>query len=191
MRGRTVFSVLIAAAILPFVLSWPAGNDNAGADTRSKGGKSMLIKSSVFKQKGMIPSKYTCDGSNVSPPLEWGNAPEGTKSYALICEDPDAPSGTFTHWVAYDIPADADGLPEKVTADGNILDGMGQGKNSFNQIGYGGPCPPGGTHRYYFKLYALDSNLNLKPGVTKEVLLKAMEGHILAQGELMGRYQRH
>ncbi len=137
-----------------------------------------------------IPQHYTCDGDNVSPPLEWGDVPDETKSLALIAEDPDAPGGTFTHWVLYNMPANLRRLPENVRRDEILPNGTLQGINSFQRIGYGGPCPPGGTHRYYFRLYALDSMLELPPGVSKEMLLEAMEGHILAQTEVMGRYSR-
>ncbi len=137
-----------------------------------------------------IPQHYTCDGDNVSPPLEWGDVPEGTQSLALIAEDPDAPGGTFTHWVLYNMPATLRRLPEDVRRDEILPNGTYQGINSFQRIGYGGPCPPGGTHRYYFRLYALDAKLELPPGVGKEMLLEAMEGHILAQTEVMGHYSR-
>jgi Raf kinase inhibitor-like YbhB/YbcL family protein len=150
----------------------------------------MEIKSSSFKQGEMIPSQYTCDGRNISPPLQWSDAPPDTKSFALICDDPDAPVGTWVHWVMFDIPGTITGLPENVSREEEI-NGLGRnGKNSWPQVGYDGPCPPGGTHRYYFKLYALDAMLNLKPGATKEELLKAMKGHVLAEAQAMGKYKR-
>ncbi len=150
----------------------------------------MKISSSAFKEGQKIPLKYTCDGQDVSPPLEWGHAPGGTKSFALICEDPDAPGGTWVHWVIYGIPADRKALDESVRPERELDRGIRQGKNSWPRIGYGGPCPPGGTHRYYFKLYALDTVLTLSPGATKEQLLAAMKGHILEEAHLMGTYQR-
>ncbi len=158
----------------------------------TQGGVEMRIQveSAAFTEGGMIPKKYTCDGQDISPPLSWSGAPEGTKSLALISDDPDAPVGTWVHWVMYDIPADVSGLPENVPPNEKLENGAVQGTSSFGRIGYGGPCPPGGTHRYYFKLYALDTMLNLSPGAKKEAVLEAMEGHILAQGELMGRYKR-
>ncbi|MDI6832403.1 MAG: YbhB/YbcL family Raf kinase inhibitor-like protein [Bacteroidales bacterium] len=150
----------------------------------------IIVKSNSFSDGGMIPAKYTCDGANISPQLSWDNAPNGTKSFVLICEDPDAPMGTFTHWVLYDIPADIHELPENLPKDKVLPNGTKQGIADFKKIGYGGPCPPSGTHRYYFKLYALDTLLNLEPGLKKEDILKAMNGHILAQGQIMGKYAR-
>ncbi len=152
--------------------------------------KTLQVRSPAFKEGGMIPPKFTCVGANVSPPLGWEKAPEGTKSFVLIVDDPDAPKGTFTHWLVYDIPHSVTRIPENVPAGNEILQGGKQGINSASRIGYHGPCPPSGTHRYYFKLYALDTFLNLKPGVDKEELLKAMEGHVLAEGELMGLYKK-
>jgi len=150
----------------------------------------IIVKSDSFSDGGMIPAKYTCDGANISPQLSWDNAPKGTKSFVLICEDPDAPMGTFTHWVLYDIPADVHELPENLPKDKILPNGAKQGITDFKKVGYGGPCPPNGTHRYYFKLYALDTLLNLEPGLKKEDILKAMNGHILAQGQIMGKYAR-
>lgn len=156
------------------------------------GGKKMEIKitSPVFLNEGMVPKKYTCDGENVSPPLSWQNIPANAKSISLICDDPDAPMGTWVHWVIYNIPASIKGLPESVPLLETLTNGGTQGLNDFRKLGYGGPCPPGGTHRYYFKIYALDSVLALSPGVTKQQLLQAMKGHILAEGQLMGKYNR-
>ena len=149
------------------------------------------LTSSAFKEGGPIPSKFTCDGSNVSPPLEWTDVPEGTKSLALVCDDPDAPIGTWVHWVLYGLSPDTTKLPEAVPVDETIEGGATQGKNDFKRIGYGGPCPPPGKpHRYFFKLYALDAELDLKPRPSKKDLKKAMKGHVLAQGQLMGKYQR-
>jgi Raf kinase inhibitor-like YbhB/YbcL family protein len=155
-----------------------------------KGGITMKIFSSAFKDGQRIPSKYTCDGQDVSPPLEWESVPDGTESFSLICDDPDAPRGTWVHWVVYEIPPNMKNLAENVRPEREPGSGIRQGKNDWPKIGYGGPCPPSGTHRYYFKLYALDTKLNLKPGVTKEQLLQAMKGHILAETQLMGIYSR-
>jgi Raf kinase inhibitor-like YbhB/YbcL family protein len=127
---------------------------------------------------------------DISPPLAWTSGPEGTKTFALICDDPDAPMGTWVHWVLFNLPADIIELRENVLPERELKSGTKQGMNDFRKIGYGGPCPPGGTHRYYFKLYALDTKINLDAGATKSELLKAMEGHILAEGQLMGRYER-
>jgi Raf kinase inhibitor-like YbhB/YbcL family protein len=156
------------------------------------GGEAMelKIKSSAFHEGDMIPNKYTCDGADISPPLTWDAAPMNTKSLALISDDPDAPAGTWVHWVIYNIPPTIKELSENILPHKTIENGAQQGTNDFRKIGYGGPCPPRGTHRYYFKLYALDKVLDSEPGLTKAELLKAMEGHVLAQGQLMGRYQR-
>ena len=150
----------------------------------------MEIRSSAFGSGEMIPVKYTCDGADFSPSLEWTAGPAGTKSFALICDDPDAPMGTWVHWVIYDIPAAATMLAEGITREKDLPGGGTQGINDFRRLGYGGPCPPGGTHRYFFKLYALDAALGLKPGITKDQLLTAMKGHILAEAQLMGTYRR-
>ena len=150
----------------------------------------MKLTSPAFDEGGMIPEKYTCDGTDLSPPLNWDSIPEKTKSLALICDDPDAPMGTWVHWVYYDIPTSAQGVPENIGADDRPGIGGVQGINDFRRIGYGGPCPPGGTHRYFFKLYALDTLLNLPPGATKKQLIRAMENHIVGSVQLMGKYRR-
>jgi len=148
------------------------------------------IKSLAFVPGGKIPGKYTCDGMDISPPLTWTSGPEGTKTFALICDDPDAPMGTWVHWVLFNLPADITEFRENVPPEKELENGAKQGINDFSKIGYGGPCPPGGTHRYFFKLYALDTEIDLEAGATKAELLKAMEGHILAEGQLIGRYER-
>jgi len=146
---------------------------------------SLELTSDAFTHGQSIPAKYTCTGRNVSPALAWNEPPSGTRSFALIMDDPDAPMGTWVHWVLFNIPADARSLQEDTdTGD------MSVGKNSWGDLGYGGPCPPGGTHRYYVKLYGLDSILSLLPGASKEQLLQEMKGHILAQGELMGTFSK-
>lgn len=150
----------------------------------------MKITSSAFDEGAMIPKKHTCDDVDVSPPLYFTNVPEGAKTIALICDDPDAPMGTWVHWVLYNLPANIDELSENIPADETLSNGAKQGTSDFGRIGYGGPCPPGGNHRYYFKVYALDKELDLEPGATKDKLLKAMEGKILAEGQLMGKYKR-
>ena len=150
----------------------------------------MKIQSSVFKEGAMIPEKYSCDGDDISPPLEWSGVPEKTKSLALICDDPDAPVGTWVHWVIFNWPPDSKSLPEHIPTTKTLDNGAKQGTNDFRKIGYGGPCPPGGTHRYYFKLYALDKMFDAEAGITKTQLLKAMEGHILAESQLIGKYSR-
>ena len=150
----------------------------------------MQLTSPAFTENGMIPAKYTCDGQDISPALAWAGLPAGTKSLALICDDPDAPVGTWVHWVLFNIAPTSVQLEENVKAEKEAKNGMRQGSNGWSKIGYGGPCPPSGTHRYYFKLYALDSTLDLKPGATKAELLQAMKGHILAEAQLMAKYQR-
>ena len=142
---------------------------------------SLTVESSAFAQKQAIPPKYTCDGLNVSPPLAWKNIPEGTKSIVLINDDPDAPGGVWVHWVCYDIPPAAASLPEGVPAADTLSGGGKQGMNDFRSVGYGGPCPPSGTHRYFFKVYALDIMLGLPAGKTKKDI---------AHGELTGTYSR-
>ncbi len=146
--------------------------------------------SSAFSAGQAIPGKYTCDGEDVSPALAWGEPPQGTQSFALIMDDPDAPAGTWTHWVLFNVPASARSLAEAVPTQGELADGSRQGNNSSRGVGYEGPCPPGGTHRYFFRLYALDTVLGLKAGISAAQLREAMEGHILAEGELMGTYSR-
>jgi Raf kinase inhibitor-like YbhB/YbcL family protein len=149
------------------------------------------LESAGFKPGDSIPKKHTCDGDDVSPPLAWSDAPAGTKSFALVCDDPDAPAGTWVHWVLYDVPAGTQRLAEGIRPAPSLDDGSRQGTNDFRKIGYGGPCPPrGGPHRYFFRLYALDTVLGLAPGATKAAVLKASEGHTLGQAELMGRYAR-
>lgn len=151
----------------------------------------LAIESSAFEMEGTIPQQYTCDGEDVSPPLSWSEPPAGTQSLVLVCDDPDAPIGTWDHWVLFNIPAAVRSLPEGVAAD-EVIEGVGvHGTNSWRRLGYGGPCPPEGpAHRYYFKLYALDVALGLDPGADKQDVEKAMTGHILAQGQLMARYGR-
>jgi len=150
----------------------------------------MELTSTAFKPGELIPAKHTCDGPDVSPPLSWSDPPAGTKSFALISDDPDAPMGTWVHWVAWNIPGDARSLAENLPKKDSLPDGTKQGTTDFRRIGYGGPCPPSGTHRYFFKLYALDTTLNLPASTTKKDLEKTMQGHILAQAELMGKYRR-
>jgi hypothetical protein len=150
---------------------------------------SLSITSTAFVQGQPIPTAYSCDGKGISPPLSWGGAPAGTKSFALLMDDPDAPSGTYVHWVIYNIPFAATGLVEAMPKDAHLADGSVQGQNSGRRPGYTGPCPPGGTHRYFFKLFALDTTLSLASG-NKEELLQAAQGHVLAQGELMGTFSR-
>jgi Raf kinase inhibitor-like YbhB/YbcL family protein len=148
------------------------------------------VTSPAFKEGDAIPRQHTCQGEDISPQLSWEAGPDGTKSIALIADDPDAPGGTFVHWVLYDLPGDVRELPEGLPRDEALSNGARQGMNSFRRLGYSGPCPPSGTHRYFFKVYALDAQTNLPAGKSKADLLKTMEGHVLAQGQIMGTYQR-
>ena len=150
----------------------------------------MKLTSKAFDNKGIIPPQFTCDGKDISPPLTWSEPPADTKSLALICDDPDAPGKTWVHWVIYNLPPSSRFLPEAVPAGSKIAAGGLQGINDFKKLSYGGPCPPGGTHRYFFKVYALEKMLDLEPGATKAELEAAMKGHILDRGELMGYYSR-
>ena len=149
------------------------------------------IQSTAFESKDLIPTVYTCKGTNVSPPLSWSGIPMGTKSFVLICDDTDAPVGTWVHWVIYNIPGDKQELPEAISADETLPDGTLQGTNDFRRIGYGGPCPPlGPAHRYFFTLYALDTILDANPGLTKKEVLEDMEGHVLEEAQLIGKFAR-
>ena len=172
--------------VLAMLCAGPAGR-------YSNGGLAMdlTLKSPAFVHEGFIPKKHTCDGADVSPALQWSGPPAGTVSLSHTMDDPDAPGRTWVHWVLYRIPAQARELPEGLLGELALKDGSRQGRNDFSRPGYGGPCPPkGAPHRYFFKLYALDSAPDLPPGARKADLEKAMEGHILAQTQLMGRYQR-
>jgi len=152
---------------------------------------SLGVSSPAFAEGEPIPSRYTCDGENVSPPLAWRGVPDGAASMAVIVDDPDAPAGTWVHWVLYGLDPGLSELPEGVPTRPAVLGGARQGRNDFEDIGYGGPCPPGGQeHRYRFQVYALDAAPGLEPGATKADLLEAMEGHVLAEGRLTGTYRR-
>ena len=150
------------------------------------------LSSTAFKDGAAIPVKHTCDGADVSPPLAWTDAPQGTRSFALIADDPDAPAGTWVHWVLYNLPATVSDLPENVAKVETLdLGGARQGRTDFRRPGYGGPCPPPGpAHRYFFKLYALDAPPNLKAGAQKKDVEAAMQGHVLGTAQLMGTYAR-
>jgi Raf kinase inhibitor-like YbhB/YbcL family protein len=153
---------------------------------------SIALTSSAFAEGAAIPEEYTCQGKDISPPLKWSGVPSESKTLALIMDDPDAPMGTWVHWVLYDLAPSMTDLPEGFSAKEHIAAGSGkEGLNDFKRLGYGGPCPPAGKpHRYFFKLYALDTTLDLKPGAKKKDLERAMEKHILAQGQLMATYKR-
>src|SRR5438067_11609005 len=147
------------------------------------------LTSTAFTDGTAIPAKYTCDEADVSPPLAWSGAPSGTVSFALIVDDPDAPGGAFTHWVLFNLPASATSLPEGVPTTPQLSGGGVQGQNDFPAIGYGGPCPPAGPpHHYRFTVYALDATLSLSSSATRAQILQAKQGHILAQGQLIGLF---
>jgi Raf kinase inhibitor-like YbhB/YbcL family protein len=151
----------------------------------------MRLNTTAFEAGGFIPARFTCKGSDVSPPLVWSGNPANTKAFALVVEDPDAPGGTWTHWLAYDLPPSAHALPEDVPATGEVAGGGKQGMNDFGSLGYGGPCPPPGKpHRYFFRLYALNAPLGLKAGAKKEEVRAALRGRVLAEADLMGRFKR-
>lgn len=175
---KTFPRVLLAAAFLPLIAL-------PGARAEEKTLNRLKISSPVFPHDGTIPPKFTCDGTDVNPPLSVAGIPEKTRSLALIVDDPDAPARTWVHWVVWDIPPGTGEIPEN-----SVPAGATQGTNDFGKQRYGGPCPPSGTHRYFFKLYALDAPLALKPGASKGQVEEAMKGHILGQAELIGRYRR-
>ena len=149
------------------------------------------IRAESFRAGADIPRKFSCQGSDASPALLWTEPPAGTQSLALIADDPDAPAGTWVHWVLYDLPSSVRRLSEAISPSEEVAGGGRQGVNDFGKLGYGGPCPPPGkAHRYFFKIYALDKRLDLKAGATKSDLERAMNGHVLAKAEVMGRYHR-
>lgn len=171
----------VLAMLLLVACSQHAASPGADQDAPA-----MMLTSEAFAPGETIPQRHVRQGENLSPPLAWSNVPPGTKQFALVADDPDAPVGNWVHWVVYNIPADV----RSITA-GAVPDGAAQGTNGWDEIGYGGPQPPGGqTHRYFFKLYALNAELNLKPGLDRRELLDELRGHILAQAELMGTYPR-
>jgi Raf kinase inhibitor-like YbhB/YbcL family protein len=197
MIGRTIMKrilfLLVVALAAPVVAGCGGGDETPplpAIATAAARQETISFTSTAFGDGESIPVKYTCDGENVSPPLEWGQPPAGTQSLALVVDDPDAPSGRFVHWVIYDLPPTLRGLPEGVSTDEKPSQGGTNGNNGVGRSGYRGPCPPSGTHRYFFRLYALDTKLDAAAGLTKEKLPQAMEGHVLAQAELMGVYSR-
>ena len=188
MLTLSLLALMLLGCAKPQQPAPPPANSNQPGET--KVASEMKLTSATFKEGQPIPRPYTCDGMNVSPPLEWTGLPSSAKTLAILCDDPDAPSGNWVHWVLYNLPAANQGLIENVPIAEQLKGGGLQGTNDFRKIGYGGPCPPSGTHRYFFKLYALDGELPLKAGAAKSELLKAMEGHIVGQTRLMGTYSR-
>jgi Raf kinase inhibitor-like YbhB/YbcL family protein len=181
---------LFLCAIAPLCILSACGPHPTG-ELSPQAAIELLVESKAFNDGARIPQQYTCDGADISPPLSWSEPPPGTESLALIVEDPDAPDGPWTHWVVFNIPPTTRSLPEGVTSDDTAEELGTQGKNCWHDISYGGPCPPeGAEHRYFFRVYALDTVLDVEAGTGKKPVQRAMEGHILAQGELMGRHSR-
>lgn len=186
--GRGAWGRLLPVAVPVIVLlAGCADSSDTATEARSAptqtGGTTMQLTSPAFADGAAIPTRYSCDGDDISPPLVIDGLPEGTATLALVVDDPDAPGGTWDHWVAYDIPP-ATEIPEDVAALGVA------GTNSWRRGGYGGPCPPSGIHRYFFTLYAVDTELGLEQGARKGQLLDALEGHVIAEAQLMGTYSR-
>jgi Raf kinase inhibitor-like YbhB/YbcL family protein len=164
---------------------------SAEATAQERNAGSLTVSSSSFPSGGEIPKRFTCDGDDASPQLAWTGAPAGTQSFLLIADDPDAPGGTWTHWVLYDLPATTSALSEAMPKAEQLPDGSRQGRNDFRKIGYNGPCPPPGKpHRYYFRIYALDRKISVKAGAARNEVEKAIAGHVQAQGEFIGTYRR-
>lgn len=187
---RRLVPILLALSLISIATACRPSEQPPKPESESPA-MTITITSPAFKDGQAIPSTFTCDGADLSPPLSWKAVPDDTQSLVLIVDDPDAPKGTWVHWVLFDVEATTTDLPEGIPSKATVLSGAKQGKNDFKRIGYGGPCPPPGkAHRYFFKLYALDKMLNLEAGVTKADLEAMMKGHILAQGQLMGLYMR-
>jgi Raf kinase inhibitor-like YbhB/YbcL family protein len=183
-RSVAILLVSAAAVALPAACGSPA--EDGGLEGAVE--KSIRVESAAFKDGASIPSKFTADGANVSPALSWSGAPPLAATYALVVDDPDAPGGTWVHWVAWNLTETR--LPENVPKETQIPTGGFQGKNSWNDTGYGGPSPPSGTHRYSFRVYALDAAVTLPPSAGKDELMRAIRGHVLSWGEIVGRYAR-
>jgi len=191
-RIRVVNRALITAFVLALTALACGGEKSEPTLEQEVSEMSIEVASPAFSEGSRIPRKYTCDGEDVSPALTWSGVPDGAKAIALISDDPDAPGGTWVHWVLYGLPPDTTKLPENVPTTETLASGARQGNNDFKRVGYGGPCPPQGrgAHRYFFKVYALDTEIGLGPRATKADLLREIDGHILAQGQLMGAYER-
>jgi hypothetical protein len=186
MPGRGIEALRVLVALLIAAVACTAGGDQS--DQVVKG---IIVTSPAFRDSTPIPGRHSCDGEDLSPRLAWIDLPAGTRNLAVICDDPDAPGGRWVHWVLYNIPPDAPGLSEGLPASETLKDGSRQGLNDFGRIGYGGPCPPRrSTHRYFFRVYALDQGLVLGPRATGKTLERAMEGHVLGSGTLMVTFRR-
>lgn len=189
--GAAIVLACAAAAPAPVATTAPpAAGPSAPAAPPAAPAARFEIRSTAFDYNKPIPAQYTCDGADLSPPLTWTNVPAGTKSFVLIVSDPDAPSGQWAHWLLWDLPAGTTSLPQGVPKTGALPDGSRQGKNDFGNPGWGGPCPPGGRHRYVFRLFAMDRLIGLPPDATRDTLEKSIQGHIVGQTEVTGRYQR-
>ncbi len=189
-RGNVchLVGVLVLFCLISLVLP---GCESREAALPEEGKVTLSLSSSAFEEGEQIPARYTCEGQDISPPLAWSEPPAETQSFTLIMDDPDAPGGVFTHWILFNLPSKSHQLPEAISSQSQLPNGALQGKNDFGNIGYGGPCPPPGrSHRYQFNLYALEQPLDLKAGASKKQVIDAMRGHILAQGQLTGTYQR-
>ncbi len=184
--------ILVSAGMIAILLApYAEPRTDHNALPAGKENPMFQLKSNAFSAEGNIPARFTCEGANISPGLSWSGVPEGAKTLALVLHDPDAPrSGGYTHWVAFNIPVTVNQVPENAPKTENLPGGGIQGKNDDGSIGYTGPCPPSGTHRYYFHLYALNRELQLKPGASKEQLEDAIRGHVLGKAELMGKYKK-
>lgn len=187
---RIIGAVLICGLVIGACRSDDRPETKSKTPAEGEQTMAITVTSTAFQEGGLIPPKYTCDGKDISPPLAFAGVPTEARSLALICDDPDAPRGTWVHWVLFNLPASVKELPESVSDKETIEGGARQGTSDFGRFGYGGPCPPGGTHRYYFRVYALDTMLTLTGRGTKADLMAAMKGHILAEGQLMGKYRR-
>ncbi len=198
MNGKRARFVAYLGSITLAISSWltaPSVADDRAMDSTVMGtgiaAMPFAVTSQSFSDGAEIPAKFSCKGADVSPELHWTDPPSGTQSFALIADDPDATAGTWTHWVLFDLPAEIRSVPEGVQKVDEVPTGGRQGRNDFRKIGYGGPCPPvGKSHRYFFKLYALDAKLNLKPGTDKQEVERAMHGHVLGETQLMGTFRR-
>jgi hypothetical protein len=193
MKNPMILTPFLLVSLLSAVSPKTGSTLYSRPDIQNEGGGAMsfALQTKAFTPGGTIPKKYTCDGSDASPELLWSGAPSGTQAFALIVDDPDAPAGTWTHWIAWDIPASATKLAEGTPKDETLADGTRQGKNDFKRTGYNGPCPPPGKpHRYFFKLYALGAKLDVKAGASRSELESAMKGKMLGQAEVMGKYGR-
>ena len=188
LRIFLLFPLLLAA---PFLAGCRHGDPPPASATRAAAASPSLTLSSNSLQDGKVPKDSTCDGGDQSPPLAWNAPPAETRSLVLTVTDPDAPGGTFTHWVLYNLPTNSNGISANVPKDDHLSDGTRQGRNDYGKIGYGGPCPPrGSTHRYFFDLFALDTNLNLPSGATRAQVEDAMNTHVLTRGKILARYRR-